>query len=299
MMLKRSIYTHEKQNKRTKRFSSIGESVSKCIAIEDKDTKDINAMWSMVLAIAIIMLPYRKPHGHIYQCKKNNYVLTIMADHKFGLPYGSPLRLIFALMIDEIKQTKSPVLCLDKIYLRLLNFFSSTSYADEPNIENYLYDQMLRLFSSQIFFINLDKNEEHKFDFWQSRLKGRKKNIFSNSSVSVTKDFFNELMNHPNTVDFKILKAIRYSTIQIDIYIWLVYQFSYLKELTFISWNTVNDLFGSNYDDLQDIKNEFMKALHTIIDLYYEVNVDLEDGGFVLKPNASKNNKNKATEGLI
>src|SRR5687768_12546008 len=73
-----------------------------------------------ILASVISMFPYNKPYGHIFQHKNSHSTLTIMANHKFGLPYASPPRLFFASIINEVKEAKSPVLNIGKIYSKLI-----------------------------------------------------------------------------------------------------------------------------------------------------------------------------------
>lgn len=248
-----------------------------------------------ILASAISMFPYNRPYGHIFQRKNSHSTLTIMANHKFGLPYASPPRLFFASIINEVKETKSPVLNIGTIYSKLICDLKVSKDSCNLDNEEYIYDQMLRLFSSHISCDYKNKDEDQfivespiykSFDLWRNPLKGSKENISLSSTIVLTKDFYNELINFPLQVDFKILQANFHLPMQIDIYIWLMCQPSLLKEHTLIPWNHLINQFNPEHtvknQGLAEFKGQLLRTVNLIMEMRNEMNIEVRDDGLIL-----------------
>jgi|GEM_PF-6818385 len=157
--------------------------------------------------------PYKRPYGHIFQHKNSNCILTILANHKFGLPYGMLPRLIFVSIINEVHETKSPALDVATLYSKLLCNIKNLQYPDKHDNEKYLYDQILRFFSSFIScdcqHPNVDKSSSYvSFDFWRTPLKGNKESILFNSIIVLTKDFYNKLIKIRDLIDLQMVLGI-------------------------------------------------------------------------------------------
>ena len=162
------------------------------------------------IAYAMATLSESKPKGIKFQYTNDDYTLTINATSKFGLPYGSSLRLLLVLIIHEITLTKSPVLRVGKIYSRCLRELKLSKYSDRKSGDVCIYDQMLRLFSSHISFTykNEEKNDPNNkfvfhqsFDFWWNPIKV---NITPSSTIVLSKEFFKEVMNLSTLQEMKV-----------------------------------------------------------------------------------------------
>jgi hypothetical protein len=129
------------------------------------------------------------------QYEKNQFLLSVKPNPNYGLPFGNPAKLLLNVIVSEIKLTKSPVLRLGKIYSNLLHISQLAQVVSIRNKNHFLYDQMLRMFSSKISFSSQIENNNKKFDFWWNPLRGRKENISASSTIVVTRELFIGLLH--------------------------------------------------------------------------------------------------------
>lgn len=272
--------------------------VTKCLDIQAQDAKEAGMLAFMARATILATLPHSKQKSHIFQRKNGDYTLTMMANPHFGLPYGSLPRLILAWMTREAKRTGSPILQLGKTFSQFLTTLNLSQSGGVRGDATRLREQMLRLFTTHIscLYQNSSRGEcksdqflvAKSFELWWNPLKGSQGNILHNSTITLAKDFFEEIIDRPVPVDFRVLQALRRSPLQIDIYIWLTYRFSYLKRPSLIGWGLLANQFGSNYANdaqgLRDFKKQFLKSLHIVTAIYAGADVQIRDKGIYLKP---------------
>ena len=82
----------------------------------------------------------------------------------------------------------------------------------------------------------------------------------------------------------RALKALKRSPMALDIYNWLTYRLSYLKERKIIPWQALQLQFGSEYARLIDFKVNFTKHLQSVLTIYPEAKVQPLDTGLELRP---------------
>lgn len=160
-----------------------------CIS-EDK----FNSLFITAYEMALEIFPSKNINSNHIQNEKDRFILSIQANSDYGLPYGLTPRLLLNIILNEILLTKSPVLRLGKIFIKLRQIHQESKLLDLKNHNKYLNDQMLRLFSSYISFTNKNTetgNVHNTFDFWWNPVKT---NITASSTVVLTKDFYNELI---------------------------------------------------------------------------------------------------------
>jgi hypothetical protein len=108
------------------------------------------------------------------------------------------------------------------------------------------------------------------------------------STVTLSTDFFEEIIEKPVPVDMRALKALKRSPMALDIYCWLTYRMSYLSKPTEIPWLALQMQFGADYakdaHGLRNFKMKFFHHLRAVHVIYPEA--DIEDGeqGLLLKP---------------
>lgn len=278
----------------------INKLVRDALAIEAKSAKEANTIAYMARTMVMATLPHSKPEGFIFQRKNGNYTLTMKADPQFGLPYGSLPRLLLAWMTREAKRTKSPILFLGKTFSEFLHKLSLTQSGGKRGDATRLREQMLRLITTHISCIYKDDKKgickgdnflvTRSFELWWDPLKTKENELLTHSTITLAKDFFDEVIERPIPIDFRVLQALRRSPLQIDIYVWLTYRFSFLKRSTLISWPLLKNQFGSDYAGnamgLRDFKKHFLKALHIVTVIYQEAKVEVhaEGEGLILHP---------------
>lgn len=276
----------------------INKLVSEYLAIEAESAKEAGMLAFMARSMVIATLPHSKPDDFVFQRKNGDYILTMMANPKFGLPYGSLPRVLLAWITREAIRTKSPVLHLGKTFSEFLRVLKLSQSGGKRGDATRLREQMLRLFTTQISCIYQNRKEgvckadqfliTRSFELWWNPLKENQSNLSLHSTITLAKDFFDELIDRPVPIDLRVLQAFRRSPLQIDIYMWLTYRFSYLKRSTLIPWALLIHQFGSDYADdaqgLRGFKKQFLKALDIVTVMYTCAKVEAQDEGILLKP---------------
>lgn len=279
--------------------------------IDSKSASDAKTVGYYSKIFLTATLPHSKPKQHYFQRTNGNFTMSMIGNPKYGLPYGSLSRVFLAWMVREVKLRKSPILHLGRLseFLTALNL--SRSGGERGDITR-LRDQMLRLFSTQISCAYTDEKIgrtradqfliTQSFDIWWNPLNGQTADNLDKSVITLSQNFYEELKANTVPIDTRMLEALRGSPLQIDIYTWLTYRFSYLKKPSNISWKALAFQFGSNShyastsQGLRDFKREFKKALDIVKAMYCSANVKILDTGIRLLPSPTHIRKSKNNE---
>lgn len=251
-----------------------------------------------VMARPLVMatLPHGKQDELYFQRKNGHYTLTMMANPQYGLPYGSLARLILVWIATEAYSRKSPEIYLGKSLAAFLKKLSLRSSGGVRGNAIRVRQQLMRLLTCGIAFDYYDtnkgicKNEQYligrAFQLWWDPINCSDIDFKSESKITLSSDFYEQLIKHPVPVDFIALKQLRGSPMQIDIYVWLTYRFSFLKGEAFIPWKLIIKQFGADYaSDRQGIRNfkkKFQNALKHVWQVYPEANVCPDAEGLML-----------------
>ena len=106
------------------------------------------------------------------------------------------------------------------------------------------------------------------------------------STVTLTDQFYREIIEHPIPVDMRAIKALKRSPMALDIYCWLTYRASYAKKATLIPWGALALQFGSDYSRTRDFKAAFLAEMKKVSLVYAGARVEPTEAGLVLKPTA-------------
>lgn len=97
-----------------------------------------------------------------------------------------------------------------------------------------------------------------------------------------------EVIDRPVPIDMRALQVLKRSPMALDIYCWLTYRFSYLKQKAEISWPALQAQFGAGYPETLrgqlDFKRNFLKHLRCVLVVYPEAKVAEGTCALVLKP---------------
>ena len=99
-----------------------------------------------------------------------------------------------------------------------------------------LRNQMKRLFNASVRLVYKDERGEqfiasHIADRGEVRWDPKRTAVPSRweSKIRLGAGFFNEIVNHPVPLNMNILKALKRSSLGLDLYLWLTYRTSTLK----------------------------------------------------------------------
>ena len=185
----------------------------------------------MARLLALCSLPRTNP-GNRKEYKRVNgpYTLGMTAGLNNKLPYGNFPRLILAWVCTEAVRTQSRVLVLGSSlaeFMRTLGVYSSGG----GNVHIKLRNQMRRLFNAYVSLIYEDKLGEASVNaviadstefWWDPKRPGER--MLWDSKIELSEKFFNEIIRHPVPLDMNTLKALKRSSLGLDLYLWLVYR---------------------------------------------------------------------------
>ena len=187
----------------------------------------------MARLMALCSLPRTNP-GNRKEYKRVNgpYTLYMTAIGENKLPFGNLPRLLLAWVSTEAVRTQSRELVLGASlseFMRTLGVYSSSG--GRGGVQTRLRNQMKRLFNAHIQLLYQDKNGEatvnaviaDRTELWWTTKRPDVPSLWK-SKIYLGEAFFNEIINHPLPLDMNILKALKRSSLGLDLYLWLTYR---------------------------------------------------------------------------
>jgi len=267
---------------------SIDSLINQALAIEDEDAREAGALGFMARAMVQATLPHRKVDGTEFIRKNGNFSLSLLSPSNVGLPYGSVPRLLLAWLTSEAVKTKSRELELGD---SMSAFMAELGMSRQGSNIASLKDQTRRLFSATVSAsyedadraVDMGYRLADKSMLWWHPKKPEQAGLWQ-STVTLSEQFFNEVVDRPIPIDMRAIQALRQSPLALDIYCWLTYRVSYLKRPTIIPWAGLSMQFGSNYTRLRDFKAAYLIELHKVLTVYPQAKAEGLDDGLLVKP---------------
>lgn len=270
---------------------NLNKFITEALAIEAEAAKEAGAIGYMARVLTQATMPHKKVIGSEFERFNGLFTLSILAPSKIGLPYGTIPRLLLSWLTTEAVRAKSPELVLGHTlssFMRELNLVPS---GGRWGTITRLREQMQRLFSATISCTYEGKanasgigfNIAKEYHLWWEPKQPDQAALWQ-STVTLNKDFFAEITDRPVPIDMRALNALKRSALALDIYCWLTYRMSYLKQNTSIPWGALQAQFGADYTRTRDFKKKFIGQLKSVIAVYPEAKVENDDNVLILKP---------------
>ena len=208
--------------------------------------------------LALCSLPRTNPGNRQQYVRRNGpYTLYMTATGSAKLPFGNLPRLLLAWVSTEAVRTQHPVIVLgDSLseFMRKLDIYS-TSGRGHTRLRN----QMLRLFKASVSLTYEDEHHEQSMtspiarrtEFWWSETRPDDRSLWE-STIELGADFFQEVIRNPVPLDLHILKALKRSSLGLDLYLWLTYRTFALKAPMRLSWKALYRQFGADPSKASD-----------------------------------------------
>jgi hypothetical protein len=270
---------------------SIDSLINQALAIEDEEARQAGALGFMARAMVQATLPHRKVEGNEFERKNGNFTLTLQAPSKVGLPYGTVPRLLLAWVTTEAVKTKSRELELGDSMSAFMGELGMTPTGGTSGSITRLKNQTRRLFASTVSATYEDKDKvadigyrlaDRSLLWWHA--KDPDQVGLWKSTVTLSEQFFNEVVDRPVPVDMRAIRALKQSPMALDVYTWLTYRVSYLKRPTVIPWAALALQFGADYGRLRDFKAALITELKKVLVVYGRVQVEALEDGLLVKP---------------
>ena len=225
----------------------------------------------MARLMALCSLPRTNP-GNRLQYKRVNgpFRLYMQAGAETKLPFGNIPRLLLAWVCTEVVRTRCRELVLGRSlaeFMRTLGILSSDS-GGASGVRTRLRNQMKRLFSATVQLIYEDEHGEARVssfiadrtEFWWNERKPDQPMLWE-SKIYLGEDFFSEIISHPVPIDMNTLRALKRSSLGIDLYLWVTYRTFALKRPLPLSWRQLYRQFGVKPAKVKNklVVNDFRK----------------------------------------
>ena len=271
----------------------IDKLITETLASEAEDAKRAGKVGYMARALVQATLPHKATTEKIFTRRNGTLEMTIMSPH--GLPFGSVPRLLLSWMTTEAVRTRSPVLILGSSLSAFMAELNLGRTGGKNGGITRFKKQAIRLFSSTISCSYADEsmatgsgfNIAKEYHLWWNPKQPQQLPLWK-SSVILSTDFFNEIIEKPVPIDMDALLKLKRSPMALDIYFWLTYRLSYLHKDLLLPWPLLQMQFGADYaQDVEgqyNFRRKFLPRLKDVLVVYDKARVFDANKGLLLRP---------------
>ena len=256
----------------------------------------------MARLLALCSLPRTNPGDRWRYIRRNGpYKLIMISGGDTKLPFGNLPRLLLAWVCTEAVRTQSRELVLGSSlseFMRKLDILSSDS-GGATGVRTRLRNQLRRLFQCHVQLIHEDERGEQfvssaiadRGEFWWNERKPDEPTLWD-SKIRLGEDFFNEIIRHPVPIDMNTLKALKRSSLGLDLYLWTAYRTFALTRPLRLSWRHLYRQFGAEptKEDDKNTVNRFrthaLRELKKIRIAWPDLNYSTAKGVLILSPSS-------------
>jgi hypothetical protein len=265
----------------------------------------------MARMMVLCTLPHSDPGDDVreFSRRNGNYELWVQAGPNKKLPSGSYPRLLFAWICREIIRTKDRELVLGdslsdfmrELGLEVTGGRWGTIARFKNQVERTLHARILALYETESedgmkgrsSGKYVDVAEE--WDLWWDYSEPNQ-STFWQSTLTVGKGLYDEIMAHPVPFDMRVMKAIKQSPLAIDLYLWLTFRMSYLNKPVAIGWKQLHEQFGADYSQVNNFRTKCLKYLTDIQKAWPELHFTTPRGRLKLIPSGPHIDKIESRE---
>ncbi len=278
----------------------VNKLIQESLAIEAEHAKAAGKIGYMARALVQATMPHKNPGlVPIWGRKNGNFSMVMQPGYAFGdsnepinlgLPYGTKPRLVMAFLCSEAVKKGTKEIALGNSLSEFMEQLGLTPTGGRWGSIPLLKEQMKRLFSATVSFQYENDQAQILGGF---KIASQAVLLWSpnpeqaglwDSTVTLTQEFYDEITGSAVPIDMRALSALKSSCMALDIYCWLTYRMSYLKNPTEIPWELLAAQFGSEYKNLRDFKLNFLKQLKKVTAVYPSVQIIDGEKGLLLKP---------------
>jgi hypothetical protein len=266
--------------------------IDAALAIEAENAKEAGALGYMARILTQCTLPHSKVEGTHFARSNGALELNLVAlDPKVGLPFGTVPRLLMAWLTTEAVRNRERTIILGDSLSGFMSELGLVPTGGRWGSITRLRDQSDRLFGCAI---TAKYTGDHgggtrnaliasSTDTWWDAKRPTQRGLWQ-SSVVLSREFYESATTSPIPVDKRVLAALRRSPMALDIAVWLPYRLSYLERATEIPWQLLELQFGAGYADTRQFKRRFLDQLRKVVALLPDANVEEGERGLWLKP---------------
>ena len=252
----------------------------------------------MMRLLALCTLPRTNP-GDRAQYRRINgpFKLYLIAGGDAKLPYGTLPRLLLAWVCTEAVRTQSRTLVLGRSLSEFMRKLGLNPTAGGPTgSRTRLQNQMDRLFSCQVELIHEDQDSKRflasriadRGEFWWNPRRPDDPVLWE-STIRLGEDFFAEIIACPVPLDMNVLKALKRSSLGLDLYLWLTYRLFTLDRPLRLTWPQLYRQFGANPAQtdrvtVDNFRKKVLRELRKLKTAWPDFDYGTPRGHLVLRP---------------
>lgn len=227
------------------------------VAAQEADP-DLGFMGRM---LALCSFPRTNPGNRTKYVRDNGpYTLYMVPGPGNKLPYGSIPRLLLAWLCTEAVRTQSRDLVLGRSLAKFMRKLGITSRSGgERGDMTRLRRQMLSLFSASVTLVyestglyqRVSSFVVDKQELWWDPKRPQESSLWE-SKIRLGEELFEEIVRRPVPIDMNVLKALKRSSLGLDLYLWLSYRTFSLDKPLRLTWKRIYRQFGAEPDQADD-----------------------------------------------
>ena len=205
------------------------------------------------------------------------------------LPFGTKARLVLIHLNSQAVKTGSPVIEVENT----LTAFVKSLLKRSPNGRE-VRDFKNQLSALSTATIRLSILEEHRavqinthiitaFDIWFA--KNQNQRVLWPSTVRLSQEYFDTLVNHAIPLDERAVAALSHSAMALDVYVWLAQRLHRINpgKPQFVPWVSLHEQFGQGFSRIRKFREKFLHVLLQVQTQYSAARIEAGRGGLTLR----------------
>ncbi len=268
------------------------------------DSDDVSFMGRHLVQLT---LPHKSPPKSLPVWRRCDGHVTLRIrqgldrdDLPLGYPSGTIPRLLLCWMTSEAMQHGQRLQLGDTLagFMRQLGL--DPQRGGKRSDAYRLREQMHRLFKATIMWETtttsaagtqieeLDMVVAPRRSLWWDARQPDQPSLWG-SWIELSDEFYRSLTSHPVPVDLRALRALKESSLALDLYAWSTWRtwrVTQQDKPAFIPWRALHRQFGSSYTDVRDFARAAKREFAKIQLVYPALRISFPRGGLTLLPSA-------------
>lgn len=240
-------------------------------------------------------MPRSKTNAREFERRTGKAILSIEAGKLFNgrefvpqpLPYGSRPRLIMVHVSTYAVRHKSRDIPVGN---SIRDYMNTLGLDDGGHEYHSFRRQILALAACRMTLgyvregraVTVKTEPFEQFDAW---LNGhRDQQTLWPGHIELSGRFYETMLEFAVPLAATALRALKGSSLALDVYSWLAHRLLRLRKPAFIPWPALKEQFGQEYTASKDFKREFVRALGQVLAVYPDAKVEPVQGGLLLGP---------------
>lgn len=290
---------------RTEAFGMTNADIARITAGEEIQNSDPAATGELGFSTRVLVqatLPHGPPpkdqelwvrrNGYATLSVQSGFTIDPKTNEKklVGLPYGTKPRLIMIYLCSQAKRLKSPEINLGDSLTDFMSELGLNVTGGRRGDITAVRTQCQRLVQSSMQYswddgannagFKASIAKQWKF-FWDQN--PNQSTLFGNS-VTLSADFFQEIMAHPIPLHLGAIHALKSSPFDLDLYTWLSYRVATLNKPVIIRWADLQEQLGASYSNTKRFAENARVRMEKVSSVWRGLSYEKVYGGFQLNP---------------